>query len=46
MQCWAAGLRPSDIVQIVFPLSLYVGGWGLLGAAERIGAKVLPMAGG
>jgi phenylacetate-CoA ligase len=46
MQCWAAGLRPSDIVQIVFPLSLYVGGWGLLSAAERIGAKVLPMAGG
>ncbi len=46
MQCWAAGLRPSDIVQIVFPLSLYVGGWGLLGAAERIGAKVLPMSGG
>ncbi|MCG7979610.1 MAG: AMP-binding protein [Candidatus Thiodiazotropha endolucinida] len=46
MQCWAAGLRPSDIVQIAFPLSLYVGGWGLLGAAERIGAKVLPMAGG
>ncbi|MFI0376996.1 MAG: phenylacetate--CoA ligase family protein [Candidatus Thiodiazotropha sp.] len=46
MQCWAAGLRPSDIVQNVFPLSLYVGGWGLLGAAERIGAKVLPMAGG
>jgi phenylacetate-CoA ligase len=46
MQCWAAGLRATDIVQIVFPLSLYVGGWGLLGAAERIGAKVLPMAGG
>ncbi len=46
LQCWAAGLRPDDIVQIVFPLSLYVGGWGLLGAAERIGAKVLPMAGG
>jgi phenylacetate-CoA ligase len=46
MQCWAAGLRPSDIVQIVFPLSLYVGGWGLLGAAQRIGAKVLPMSGG
>jgi phenylacetate-CoA ligase len=46
LQCWAAGLRSNDIVQIVFPLSLYVGGWGLLGAAERIGAKVLPMAGG
>ncbi|MES9853846.1 MAG: AMP-binding protein [Candidatus Thiodiazotropha sp. L084R] len=46
LQCWAAGLRASDIVQIVFPLSLYVGGWGLLGAAEKIGAKVLPMAGG
>lgn len=46
MQCWAAGLRPDDTVQIAFPLSLYVGGWGLLGAAEHIGARVLPMAGG
>ena len=46
MQCWAAGLRPHDTVQITFPLSLFVGGWGLLGAAEHIGAKVLPVGGG
>ncbi len=46
MQCWAAGLRPDDIVQIAFPLSLFVGGWGLLGAAERIGATVFPVGGG
>lgn len=45
MQCWAAGMRPDDIVQIAFPLALYVGGWGLLGAAEHMGAKVLPTAG-
>lgn len=46
MQCWAAGMRPHDTVQVAFPLSLFVGGWGLLGAAERIGAKVLPVGGG
>lgn len=46
LQCWAAGMRPHDIVQIAFPLSLFVGGWGMLCAAERIGAKVLPLGGG
>lgn len=46
MQVWAAGLRPHDIVQMSFPLSLFVGGWGLLGAAETIGAKLLPVGGG
>ncbi len=46
MQCWAAGLRPDDTVQIAFPLGLFVGGWGLLGAAERIGAAVLPAGAG
>ena len=45
MQMWGAGLRPADIVQVAFPLSLYVGGWGLLSAAEQIGAVVLPLAG-
>ena len=45
MQMWGAGLRASDIVQVAFPLSLYVGGWGLLSAAEHIGAIVLPLAG-
>ncbi|MEM7675901.1 MAG: phenylacetate--CoA ligase family protein [Myxococcota bacterium] len=45
MQMWGAGLRPSDIVQIAFPLGLYVGGWGLLSAAEYLGATVLPLAG-
>ena len=46
MQCWAGGLRPDDIVQVSFPLSLFVGGWGLMSAAERIGATVLPLGGG
>lgn len=46
MQCWAAGMRPPDVVQISFPMSLFVGGWGLLLAAERIGAKTLPVGGG
>lgn len=46
MQSWAAGLRPNDIVQIAFPLNLFVGGWGHLAAAERMGATVLPVGGG
>jgi phenylacetate-CoA ligase len=46
MQCWAAGLRPDDLVQMAFPLGLFVGGWGLLGAAEKIGAAVLPAGAG
>lgn len=43
MQQWAAGVRPNDTVHIAFPMSLFVGGWGMLGGAERIGAKVFPI---
>jgi phenylacetate-CoA ligase len=46
MQQWAAGMRPNDLVQISFPMSLFVGGWGMIGGAERIGARVLPIGGG
>ncbi len=40
---WTAGVRPSDIVQIAMPMSLFVGGWGALQAAERIGALAFPI---
>jgi len=46
MQQWAAGMRPNDIVQISFPMSLFVGGWGMLGGAQRIGARIMPIGGG
>jgi phenylacetate-CoA ligase len=46
MQQWAAGMRPSDTVQISFPMSLFLGGWGMLGGVEKIGAKILPIGGG
>lgn len=46
MQQWAAGMRPDDIVQISFPMSLFLGGWGMLGGAQKIGARILPIGGG
>ena len=46
MLLWGAGVRPDDIVQLAFPMSLFVGGWGLLGGAQRLGATILPIGGG
>ncbi len=46
MLLWGAGVRPSDTVQISFPMSLFLGGWGMLGGAERIGAKIMTIGGG
>ncbi len=43
MALWAAGVRPDDVVQISFPFSLFLGGWGLLQACEALGAGVLPV---
>lgn len=43
---WAAGVRPNDTVQISFPMSLFLGGWGMLGGIQKIGAKVMPIGGG
>jgi len=40
---WTAGVRPGDLVQIAMPMGLFVGGWGALQAAERIGALVIPV---
>jgi phenylacetate-CoA ligase len=36
---WGMGMRPGDIVCVAAIFSLYVGGWGALAGAERLGAK-------
>ncbi len=43
---WSAGVRPSDTVFIAAPFSLYMGSWGMLVGAERIGAKCFPFGAG
>ena len=43
---WGAGIRPSDTVFIASPFSLYMGSWGMLVGAERIGAKCFPFGAG
>lgn len=43
--CANAGLTSSDRLAITMPLHLFVGGWGLVGAAETLGATVLTVGG-
>ena len=43
---WGAGLRPDDIVMVAAVFSLYVGSWGALVGAERLGATCFPFGGG
>jgi phenylacetate-CoA ligase len=43
---WAAGLRLSDTVLICSFFSLYMGSWGMLVGAERLGATVFPFGAG
>ena len=43
---WGAGIRPSDTVFIASPFSLYMGSWGMLVGADRIGAKCFPFGAG
>jgi phenylacetate-CoA ligase len=43
---WAMGLRPGDMVCIAAILSLYMGSWGALAGAERLGAKAFPFGAG
>ncbi|MBV8423692.1 MAG: phenylacetate--CoA ligase family protein [Candidatus Eremiobacteraeota bacterium] len=43
---WSFGLRPHDSVFIGSILSLYVGSWGALMGAERLGARVFPFGAG
>lgn len=43
---WGIGIRPHDIVMVGSFFSLYMGSWGALIGAERLGATVLPFGAG
>jgi phenylacetate-CoA ligase len=43
---WAAGIRPSDRIMICSFFSLYIGSWGALKGAERLGATAFPFGAG
>jgi phenylacetate-CoA ligase len=43
---WAIGVRPGDMVCIAAVFSLYMGSWGSLAGAERLGAKAFPFGAG
>ena len=43
---WGMGLRPGDMICIAAVFSLYLGSWGALSGAERLGAKAFPFGAG
>ncbi|MCP1675067.1 phenylacetate-CoA ligase [Natronocella acetinitrilica] len=43
---WAMGLRPGDTVMVSAIFSLYMGSWGALAGAERLGCKAFPFGAG
>ncbi|MFQ5618586.1 MAG: phenylacetate--CoA ligase family protein [Rhodospirillales bacterium] len=43
---WGMGVRPGDVVFMAAIFSLYVGSWGALLGAERLGAKCFPFGAG
>ena len=43
---WAMGMRPGDVICIASIFSLYMGSWGALAGAERLGAKAFPFGAG
>ena len=43
---WGAGLRADDMVMVAAVFSLYVGSWGALVGAERLGATCFPFGSG
>ncbi|WP_275098954.1 phenylacetate--CoA ligase family protein [Sedimenticola hydrogenitrophicus] len=43
---WAMGVRPGDTLCIAAIFSLYMGSWGALAGAERLGAKAFPFGAG
>ena len=43
---WGMGMRPGDIVCVAAIFSLYLGSWGALAGAERLGAKAFPFGAG
>jgi phenylacetate-CoA ligase len=43
---WGFGIRPTDTVFVAAIFSLYMGSWGALAGAERLGAKAFPFGAG
>ena len=43
---WAMGMRPGDLICVAAVFSLYMGSWGALAGAERLGAKAFPFGAG
>lgn len=43
---WGVGIRPDDRILICSFFSLYLGSWGALAGAERLGATVFPFGAG
>ncbi|HZQ13876.1 MAG TPA: AMP-binding protein [Pseudolabrys sp.] len=43
---WGMGLRPGDTICVAAVFSLYMGSWGALAGAERLGAKCFPFGAG
>lgn len=43
---WGMGLRPGDTICVAAIFSLYMGSWGALAGAERLGAKCFPFGAG
>lgn len=43
---WAMGLRPGDRVFVAAIFSLYLGSWGALAGAERLGCQAFPFGAG
>lgn len=43
---WAMGMRPGDTICVAAIFSLYLGSWGALAGAERLGAKAFPFGAG
>ena len=43
---WGMGMRPGDMICIAAIFSLYMGSWGALAGAERLGAKAFPFGAG
>jgi phenylacetate-CoA ligase len=43
---WGMGMRPGDTVFIAAIFSLYMGSWGTLAGAERLGCKTFPFGAG
>jgi len=43
---WGMGLRPGDTMAIAAIFSLYMGSWGALAGAERLGLKAFPFGAG